>query len=387
MSYAWLNEKLPATIFEAGGIDATGNKAPYLYNQRARTKNIVRFPYDIIVTAGEDAKIGCAYYSEDGVFQKLDDWAIEQTILKDSYVRIVVSVTTDKPPGEIVDLLTCVPSKDVYDQYVQPLYSGIEFICRDGRVTSDYPPDSYYAIRDTANNEYDRIRFSVMVTTDNEYVCVHDTTINNLAVNKDGTAITQSITTRDCSLAELNSYDWGLKFGEKYKGMQVPMLSDCLRYANMFGLPVSLDFKWTLRDEDIDPIYNLLVKYNALNALMVQITIPRMQEFAQKSKFLSYYFSGNTTQINSQAGSLKPLMSGYNRIYVQPSGTETQAPTDEQIEAVCKNNFTMIVTPIEGFDALIGSDRGFDKAISAYECHYIPKIKTTLRKYMNRLFV
>ena len=271
---------------------------------------------------------------------------------------------------------------------VQPtqgtLTPAITYLCRDGMATNDVPPNSIYAIKATANNQYDKIRFSVNKTTDGAYVCVHDTTINNLAVNPDGTPISNTINTRDCTLAELNQYDWGLKYGQQYAGLKVPILSNCVKYATMFNLTIALDIKFTasITDEDVEYISRLLAKYGQLQTIFFAIPITTMQKFYAKSKKFSYLFAGTYSQANSQAGSLKLLHSAYNKIYLayRPMG---EKPTDEFINLASVNDFDLMYSPLEGIEAIVSL--GFDSGSSLLECHYIENIKDTIREYVSTL--
>ena len=225
----------------------------------------------------------------------------------------------------------------------------ITFLCRDGMALDQIPPNSKYAIKSTAENQYDMIRFSVNKTTDNYYVCVHDAIINNLAVNTDGTAISGNVYVNQSTLAELNGYDWGLKYGAEYKGLKVPQLETCIKYATMYNISVALDIKFstTVTDEDVEAISALLAKYAQLDAIFFAIPITTMQKFYAKSKKFSYLFAGTEEQATSQAGSLKLLHSAYNKIYLayRPMGT---APTDSFITLAMNNDFDIMYSPIEG---------------------------------------
>lgn len=275
-------------------------------------------------------------------------------------------------------ILTEKAQPELIENYKPP----ITFLCRDGRVSNNVPPNSKWAIKATANNQYDKIRFSVTKTTDGYYVAVHDTTINDLAVNADGSAISTTIRTADCTLAQLNQYDWGHKFGALYTGMGVPMLDVCLKYASMYNLSVALDFKWAVTDEDITNVTNMLAKYGQLDAILFAVSITAMQKFQAKSKKLSYLFAGTYEQMESQAGSLRLLLNGYNHIYLafRPMG---EVPTTETMTLAAVNGFDIMYSPIEGMEEL--EALGFDKGVTLMECHYISNIKSAIREYADSL--
>jgi len=270
------------------------------------------------------------------------------------------------------------------DLFVPSSCPNIIYLCRDAMATRDVPPNSVYAIAETAKNQYDKVRFSVSKTLDDQYVAIHDTTINNLAVNMDGTPISTQISPFDVTLEQLNQYDWGLKFGEKYRGLQVPMLDDCIKYASMYGLTIALDFKWvsTFSQTDVDNIFAMLAKYGQLDAILFALTTQNMARFKAKSKRLSFLFAGTFEQTQSQLTTLAELLTGYNKVYLafRPIGT---VPTSSFIDFAAENNFDVMYSPIEGIAALTAL--GFDKGVTLMECHYIANIKSAVRAYANSL--
>lgn len=262
---------------------------------------------------------------------------------------------------------------------------NITFLCRDGMATVDVPPNSKFAIKATAENQYDKIRFSVNKTYDGYYVCVHDRTINNLAVNTDGTAISDPVSVRESTLAQLNSYDWGLKYGEEYAGLHVPELEDCIAWASKYGLTIALDIKFSgdVSDDDVNNISTLLSKYAQLETIFFAINITTMQKFYAKSKKFSYLYAGELASItNAIKNDLVNLHSAYNKIYLanRPMGS---APDSAYISFAMENDFDIMYSPIEGLNAL--KTLGFDKGVSLMECHYIPNIKNSVRNYANSL--
>lgn len=270
------------------------------------------------------------------------------------------------------------------DLFVPPASPNIMWVCRDSRVRSDVPPNSPQAIKLTAYNQYDRVRFSVTKTADvtPTYVAVHDVTINGLAVNPDGTPISGTVNTADCTLTQLNAYDWGLKFGAQYAGMTVPMLDNCLKLASIYGLRVVLDIKWTVDDTDIDNLTAMLAKYGQIDAIFFAVNPVNAAKFAVKNKRFSYLYTGTYEQMQAQTSNLLALLTGYNKVYLanRPIGT---APTSDIINYACVNNFDIMYSPIEGINQLIAL--GFDKGITLMECHYIENIKKSVMDYADSL--
>ena len=365
-------------LFIPGTYDATWNNSPYNSASNASANDFLYAYADLHIKA--DYQIYVSIFDDDLNYVSDTGWITEYDIARGTYYKITIKLAAADTLENIVDSVdvSYTSLDSVKERFMQSIIPSIIYQCRDGRVTSDVPPDSVFAIKMTADNQYDRIRFSVTKTVDNKYVAVHDTTINNLAVNMDGTPITTPINTSSLTLAQLNGYDWGQKFGAEYAGLQVPELEDCLKLASIYGLSVALDFKFTVNDTDIDDISLLLAKYNHLNAILISVSIPNMIKFKNKSPLFSYYFNGTYAQISANTYWLDQLKTDKNEVYVQysPFGSE---PDDSTIEICMNHGYRLYLTPIEGMADLTAV--GFDSGINLYECHYIENIKTSVRKY------
>lgn len=348
------------------------------------------------ITFNEGFEILLGYYStpSESGFTNTTTW-ISQPVSEftGNYIRIAIKRTsgaailpTDET-GIIIHKIPIPVSKrfDNITEIAEEKFSTVPnavYLCRDGMAVETVPPNSKYAIKSTAGNQYDMIRFSVTKSTDGQYVAVHDVYINGLAVNPDGTPIASQIRTDSLSVAEMNDYDWGLKYGSQYAGLEVPMLDDCLKFAAMYGLTVALDVKWELEQSDVDALTALLSKYGQLNAIFFAVSITNMQRIQAKSNKFSFLFAGTYEQMISQTVPLKELLSGYNHIYLayRPMG---DVPTPSVISFAMDNGFDIMYSPIEGIDELMSVNIGY--GITLYECHYIPQIKTTVKAAVDAL--
>lgn len=259
----------------------------------------------------------------------------------------------------------------------------LQFMCRDGRAVSEVPPDSVYAIKATAENEYDIIRFSVTKTTDGHYVAVHDITINGLARNPDGTAISETVRTAECTLEQLNQYDWGIAYGQQYAGLKVPVLDDCLKYAALYNLRVALDFKWTaFSDAEVDNIVEMLAKYGHYEALIMVAFDNNKSKFFDRNKRLSYNYYGTFANISDKQEYISSLLTGKNRVYLLLSPT-SDAPTQEMIRFAIANGFDIMATEISSISQL--ASFGIGKGLTLIECNNIPNIKEAVNAYAESL--
>lgn len=348
------------------------------------------------ITFNDGFEILLGYYStpSESGFSNTTSW-ISQPVSEftGNYIRIAIKRTSGaaiSPTDEtrIIIHKIPVPVSERFDEITEiaeEKFSTVPnavYLCRDGMAVETVPPNSKYAIKATAGNQYDMIRFSVTKSTDGQYVAVHDVYINDLAVNPDGTPISTQIRTDSLTVAEMNEYDWGLKYGSRYAGLEVPMLEDCLKYAAMYGLTVALDVKWELDQTDVDALTASLAKYGQLNAIFFAVSITNMQRIQAKSNKFSFLFAGTYEQMISQAVPLKALLSGNNHIYLayRPMG---DLPTASVIAFAMDNGFDIMYSPIEGIDELMSVNIGY--GITLYECHYISQIKSTVKAAVDAL--
>lgn len=381
---AFVDGKYDPAFFVAGTFNTDYNPTSYSASNSVSSREMMYAPYDMTLVC-DGSNINVHLFDDDGTHISGTGWVTTCSVSRGSNYKFSIRKTSDDTLENIVSTVTVTAdsmTNEIAPLFVQSSCPPIVYQCRDGRVTNSIPPNSKYAIQATAKNQYDKIRFSVAKTTDGQFVCVHDNNINGLAVNPDGTAISTTIATQSCTLAELNAYDWGLKFGAKYAGLQVPMLADSLKLATAYGLSVALDFKFSPSDSETEELFALLAKTNQTNAILIGFTIPKMVAIAETYKYFSYYFSGTEEQISANTYWFDKMKTPYNKVYIQPSPFG-QAPSDSVIELCAENNLDLYMTPIEGINALTAM--GFDKGISLFECHYIENIKNTVRNYADSL--
>lgn len=246
----------------------------------------------------------------------------------------------------------------------------------------------------TAENQYDVIRFSVRKTADDpvnpedrKYVAVHDTYIDQLAVNTDGTPIAaNTIATNSCTLDELNAYDWGLKYGEKYKGLKVPQLENCIKYATYFGLGVALDIKFpgSMDDYDIENISKILSKYGQQNATLYAVTINQWKDkFKVWCPDISFSFGANLTQLTNNVSWLKAGKTGYNKVYTHYNDPFGDPGPEEFRTLARKNGIELDISLIDSVEEIFNI--AFANGMTLIECHDIPMVKRSVREYARNL--
>lgn len=81
---------------------------------------------------------------------------------------------------------------------------------------AQYPENTLVSFASAIDMGVDLIEFDVNLTKDEELVVIHDNSIDRTS---DHTGLT-----RDYTLQELKSFDFGSWFGEKFRGTQIPTL-------------------------------------------------------------------------------------------------------------------------------------------------------------------
>jgi len=92
-------------------------------------------------------------------------------------------------------------------------------------ICAKYPENTLISFEAAIDLGVDLIEFDINVTKDGELVVIHD---NDIARTSDHAGLT-----REYTLTELKSFDFGCpdKFGDKYKGTQIPTLREVLSLA------------------------------------------------------------------------------------------------------------------------------------------------------------
>lgn len=108
----------------------------------------------------------------------------------------------------------------------------------------------------------------VRVTADNEFVCLHDATINNAARNKDGSIIEPTLAVKDITLAEANNYDYGIKKNTKYAGLKILTVNEFLKFCAEYNVMPHLELKVALTDLQITSLISLVKSYGFENNIM-----------------------------------------------------------------------------------------------------------------------
>lgn len=273
---------------------------------------------------------------------------------------------------------------------------NIIFQCRNVDNTK-FPPESKWYVKAAAENQYDRVRFTVRKTTGGDYFLCHDETINNVARNMDGTEIVGSVSTINQSLEVLNSYDWGIKYGEQYRGATVPMLEDSLKWAALFNMGVTWHSGYydCQTPEAIAEQLAMIDKYGLtdnLIAIVVGSSPDTLKIFTDYNPRISVYLLGALGSVQGAQDftnqttleKMSALQTPYNKIYVQPAPFGTK-PSAEFIAYAKQHNWVLYDSITQTLSAFCDVDM-FSRGYGIREVENVYMIKDTLRKWVNNMF-
>ena len=378
-----------ALSFEHGGLHEGADDS---YNQagRCRSIGIARFPFDVDVSM-KTGSYGIQFFDSNDSWTNTASWRTTEKYRINAFTGFRLTLATDPSSGAYADLSDMVDAlvlDIVKVDYPISANPNIIYQCRNVDDTK-IPPESKWYVKAAANNQYDRVRFTVRVTTDGVFFNCHDDTINNVARNMDGTAIANPIATNGRSLAELNSYDWGIAYGSEYAGATVPTLDDGLKYAAIYNMGVTWHSATALIETDqyIAEQLAMIDKYGLANNLIVATASG--QNFATARKFLahnkriSYYFGGTEEWFTANLETIKEFQTEYNKIYVQlyPWGT---APTDSFITFAKTNDLLLYDSITMSQSDLLNVDM-FNKGYDLREVNNVYNVKNTVRNWANGL--
>ena len=96
-------------------------------------------------------------------------------------------------------------------------------------VASEYPENTMAAFNAAVTQGYRLIELDPKYTADGRFVILHDRTLKRTARDSDGNA--HELDIAEITYDEAKKYDYGVWFGERFKGEAIPTLTDVLNLA------------------------------------------------------------------------------------------------------------------------------------------------------------
>ena len=277
------------------------------------------------------------------------------------YVKYKVNVTYEKV--EEIALLKAQQvveekSDDINDKILMLTWTNYDNVIRSiNRIgydvySSNTPPEQSIESFKLAYNKGFRILLcNLRFTKDNVPVCIHDATINSVARNTNGTIISETITVSEKNLAELNSYDFGIKKGTKYSGTKILTLDEMCKLVKKLGVELYIEAKDTFEgaDEKINIAVNIVRKYGLKNVTWAHDNVTKFGNFtniAPEYRVGTMHGEMNATRINE----LLRLKTPQNSLFW--FSWDTSPLTVEIVNLMQKNNIEFEVGTIDSESSL-----------------------------------
>ena len=97
-------------------------------------------------------------------------------------------------------------------------------------VCTECPENTMSAFKTAIAQGYEYIELDPSYTADGQIVVLHDKTVNRTARKSDGSAVSDEPSEiSSISYSELQGYDFGVFYSEKFRGEGLPLLEDVLK--------------------------------------------------------------------------------------------------------------------------------------------------------------
>lgn len=129
-------------------------------------------------------------------------------------------------------------------------------------IAARFPENTLPSFQAAIDLGVDLIEFDVNRTGDNQLVVIHDCTIDRTS--------NQTGKTRDYTLAELKSFDFGGWFGPKWEGVRIPTLPEVLSLVALSAKNILLNVEIKdISHETVDDTIHMLARYKLLDRSVV----------------------------------------------------------------------------------------------------------------------
>lgn len=224
----------------------------------------------------------------------------------------------------------------------------INAICKDGYNTQEYnyatkyPQCSIVSFNKAREAGFRSILIHAQFTSDNELVVYHDTNINTYARNSDGTPIAETVSVSGSTLTQLDTYDFGIAFGEKYAGLKILRLGEALMWAKKNGMYVIIETSPLTTEYGI-LLANEIMKYGYIDRFGYHSRVP-----ANLHKVLDiipnadgYAWANDQAEVLSEIENLKALKTPRNNVYFYMYDTASLDANTQK--TLCENGIKYMV--------------------------------------------
>jgi glycerophosphoryl diester phosphodiesterase len=212
-----------------------------------------------------------SYLAITGDINKDQYFDVSDLVFADSMTDYYYLADYDKN-GSINDLDEIELKKELLNRVA--LEKPVKKIARIGYrpYDSSTPPEqSLASYRMAYKMGYEILLCDVRTTNDGHFVALHDATINSYARNSEGQSIKNAdpINLNDITLAEADTYDFGIYKGQQYAGTKIMRVEEFIALCKELGVTTHLELKETFTNEKLDELVALIKSYGVEDNLMI----------------------------------------------------------------------------------------------------------------------
>ena len=292
-----------------------------------RTSNITVNIYDSRKNRLNTVSVRDAVPDYQTVFNNFADYTFPADAL---YIRFSLQKTYSKALMFVVS--SYVPL--IYSAYNQKNYYNSNFTRgtavvsygKQGYNTNDkynrlpiYPHSSVVSFVAALNEGFDGIWFAVLYTYDGEPVLCHNDNIYGLAVNSDGTALSNPYNISEHTFSEISALDFGLPYGAIYEGTKILTLEEGIRFAKHYGVKIGIEIESGESEARYTDIANLVKSYGMdKNVSIFSYNASNLEIVSEMLPYATLYLYGGSTsaQAITAATSVSQLITQTNEVYL-----------------------------------------------------------------------
>lgn len=196
-------------------------------------------------------------------------WLSSEFILdEDCYIKILIAYKdnlklTDTSISSICNIKCYRPIGYDYELFNLISYNdNIKSVAHRG-YSIEAPENTLSAYKLAKKKGFKYVECDVSITSDGQFVLLHDSSINRTARNKDGSVISETINISEITLKEAREYDFGVFMSDKYKGEKIPTFEEFIKLCRELGLHPYIELKnnASYTQEQINELASIVKKY------------------------------------------------------------------------------------------------------------------------------